>query len=303
MTGIGKATLIVSSFVIAGFVMFAMDSYKTQTAEVKSTKPLVSVTTFALSDIINHIAQESVQIVHILPFGVEPHDFEPTPKLMGKIEKSTLVVYSGAGLEPWIHTASFKNSVVNMSEYVTLRKLESSKNIVDPHYWLDIANMKKATKVITQKLMELLPQNEATYKKNQVIYLSMLDNLEKKYTNALGSCEKDTIIVNHNAFSYLAKKYNFNIESLSGLSPDSQPNAKNIIRLIEVIKKHHVSTVFFEDFASDKAIKGVANATKTHVDVLKPLGNITANEAKEHLSYENMMQINLKKLSKALACH
>ena len=303
MTGTKKTALIIILFVVAGFVFFGMNTSKTKVTMQETDKPLVGVTTFALGDIVQHIAQGSVQIVHILPFGVEPHDFEPTPKLMGQIEKSALVIYNGAGLEPWIHTASFKNSVVNMSQYVTLRKVASTENLTDPHYWLDFANMKKATDVITKRLIALLPQHEKLYRKNEKLYLQMLDNLDKKYRNTLGSCQKDTIIVNHNAFSYLANKYNFHVAYLSGLSPDAEPNAKKIIELIEMIKEHNVSTLFFEDFASDKAIKSIAHTAKVQVDVLKPLGNITADEANANLSYEAMMLINLQKLSKALSCH
>ena len=268
----------------------------------KELRPVVAVTTFALYDITKHIAGEHVKIVNILPFGVEPHEYEPTPKLVAGIEKSALILYSGAGLEPWTEGFEFKSKVINMSKYVTLQTLQNTATF-DPHYWLDFSNMEKATKIITKELINITPKNEKIYLKKQVKYLTMLKKLDELYKTDLKKCKYDTIVVNHNAFGYLAKKYKFHVESLSGLSPDAQPNAKNIIRLIKVIKEHNVSTVFFEDFASDKAIKGVANAAHVQVDVLKPLGNITADEAKEHLSYETMMKINLERLSKALSCH
>ena len=265
-------------------------------------RPIVAVTTFPLYDITKHIAGESVKIVNILPFGVEPHDYEPTPKLVASIEKSALVLYSGAGLEPWTSGFEFKNRAIDMSRFVALRTLHDTTT-VDPHYWLDFQNMKKVTEIITQELITVSPKNRTLYLQNKKSYLQMLENLDALYQKKLASCKRDTVVVNHNAFGYLANKYNFHVESLSGLSPDAQPSAKNIIRLIGVIKEHNVSTVFFEDFASDKAIKGVANSAQTTVDILKPLGNITADEANEHLSYETMMKINLEKLSKALSCH
>ena len=268
----------------------------------KETRPIIAVTTFSLYDITKHIAGESVKIVNILPFGVEPHEYEPTPRLIASIEKSALVLYSGAGLEPWTAGFEFKNRVINMSEYVSLQTLHQT-TAIDPHYWLNFDNMKKATKIITKELIKILPKNEVLFLKNEKEYLEMLNSLNESYTNQLKMCKRKTIIVNHNAFGYLSKEYDFHVESLSGLSPDAEANAKNIIRLIKIIKEHNVSTVFFEDFASDKAIKSVANAAQTQVDVLKPLGNITADEASKHLSYEKMMLINLDKLSKALSCH
>ena len=74
-------------------------------------------------------------------------------------------------------------------------------------------------------------------------------------------------------------------------------------RLISHVKEHSVSTVFFETFVSDRAIKSIAEEAKVSVDVLQPLGNITADEAEKKLTYEQMMYINLEKISKALMCN
>ena len=88
--------LVVLTFLLQ---MFLMNDDKKKA----SSKQIVSVSSFALYDITKHIANDSVEIINILPFGVDPHSFEPTPKLMADIEKSSLVLYSGAGLEPWIY--------------------------------------------------------------------------------------------------------------------------------------------------------------------------------------------------------
>jgi len=312
--------IIVSLFVVILF----LSSCSTDTKEkVKNSKPMVALTTFALYDITKHIAQDSVKIINILPLGVDPHSYEPTPRLIANIEKSALVVYSGVGLEPWTQGFSFTNRAINVSKYVDLRELSEveihehstehkHENIhhdetaihgaQDPHYWLNFSNMQKITELITQELIKIAPNNKKVYLQNRDAYIIMLKNLDEKYKKALLSCKRDTIVVNHNAFGYLSEKYGFEVESLNGLSPDAQANAKNIIRLIHIIKEHNISTLFFESFASDRAIKSIADETNVAVDVLQPLGNITADEAKQHLTYEAMMLKNLEKLSKALAC-
>ncbi|MDD5203488.1 MAG: zinc ABC transporter substrate-binding protein, partial [Sulfurimonas sp.] len=63
-----------------------------------------------------------------------------------------------------------------------------------------------------------------------------------------------------------------------------------------------VKTIFFENFVSDKAIKSISHDTNASVDVLQPLGNITADEAAQNLSYEDIMRQNLEKISQALMC-
>jgi len=296
-----------------GVLLFFMSNGTKQT---KSSKPIVSVTTFALYDIVTHIAADSVEIVHILPFGVDPHSFEPTPQLMAKIEKSALVIYSGAGLEPWVQGFHFKSKAINISKYVHLRKLDSDEhelhdhhdsqcihNTIDPHYWLDFKNMQIATKVITKALEELLPKNRVLYEKNEKKYISMLQKLDTLYKTKLASCKADTVVVSHNALGYLSRNYGFDVESLTGLSPEAEPSAKDVTRIMNDIKKDGVTTIFFEHFVNDKVIKAIAKDTHINIDVFQPLGNITKDEADAKMTYEDIMKRNLEKLSKALMCH
>ncbi len=302
-------------FIIVVGVFLMVLALINQDKERVDSKKIVAVSTFSLYDITKHIARDTLDIVTILPFGVDPHSYEPTPKLMAEIEKSSLVIYSGAGLEPWTHGFVFKTKVIDMSQHVTLRELgsdemhedhhhhhEEGHDAIDPHYWLSFSNMKNATNLITEELIHVSPENEAFYLQNRDDYLKTLTKLDIAFKEKLSSCALNTIVVNHNAFGYLASEYGFHVESLSGLSPEAQPNAKNIIRLIEIIKEHNASTVFFESFASDRAMKSIAEEAHVEVGVLQPLGNVTADEASKKLTYADMMTQNLFKLSKALSC-
>jgi len=304
-----KITAAILVIVLAVLVLFISN----KSAQSHNKKPIVAVTTFALYDITKHIAGDTVDIIHILPFGVDPHSFEPTPQLMAKIEKSSLVIYSGAGLEPWVKGFPFKTRAIDMSKYVTLRHLlpnehhehHNEKDLthaIDPHYWLDFANMQKATDIITKELIKLLPQNRSYYENNEKKYLAMLHKLDMAYRERLSSCKVKSVVVSHNALGYLSRNYGFHVESLTGLSPEAQPSAKDVTRIMKDIQKNGVRTIFFEHFVNDSVIKRIAKDTDIKLDVFQPLGNITKDEAAANLSYEDIMKQNLHKLSKALMC-
>ena len=305
--------LLLTLFLVALFVMINNE----EKSQGKS-KPIVAVTTFALYDIAKHIAGDSVEVVNILPFGVDPHSFEPTPKLMSSIEKSALVFYSGAGLEPWVEGFAFKQRAVDISKYVTLRRLADSdkeevadeeehahhhRGGVDPHYWLDFDNMKKATEVITKELSALQPQNRELYMQNKQKYIKMLNALDAEYKKTLLNCKQKNVVVSHNALGYIADRYGFYVESLTGLSPEAKPSAKAMKRVFHNISKKGIQTIFYENFMNDKIIKTIAKDANISVDVFQPLGNITADEVKAGMQYEDIMRQNLKKLSKALMCN
>jgi zinc transport system substrate-binding protein len=306
-----KKTFFIS--IIALLVFFIATLEQNEQPENTTNKPTIALSTFSLYEITRHVAGETVETFMILPFGVDAHSYEPTPKQVAKLYKSDLVIYSGAGLEPWINGFEFKNRTIDMSRHVDLKELgehdhghehhhdEVTANL-DPHYWLDILNMIKATSYITNELIEMFPKNREFYAKNRDSYIGLLKNLDYEYKNTLSTCKLNTIVVNHNAFSYLSSRYGFEVEALSGLSTEAEPSAKSMANLIEHVKEHKIPTIFFESFVSDKAIRSIADEAKVDVDVLQPLGNITADEAKQKLSYEDIMRNNLGKISKALEC-
>jgi len=279
-------------------------------------KSIVSVSTFFLYDISQHLAGETLEIVNILPFGTDPHSFEPTPRLMANLERSSLLIISGAGLEPWIDAMKIKSETLDISSFVQLRELDSDEfehhehhdeqcahSNIDPHYWLDFANMKIATQKIRDAFIKLKPEYEGFYIDNANKYLIMLQKLEQSYEKKIQNCSVNTVILNHNAIGYLAKKYSFNVESLSGLSPEANPTPTDMKRIFQKIKENGVSTIFFENFVSDKAMRTIANDANVKIDFLEPLGNITADEAEVNATYEDIMYKNLEKLSKALSCN
>lgn len=281
--------------------------------ENEKSKPSVVLSTFSLYDSAKYIAQDTLDLSMVLPFGADAHSFELTPKIMSKIEDSSLFIFSGASLEPWIARIPSKNSI-DMSKHVKLITLEGehscggdtheshSHNISpsDPHYWLDLKNMISVSKVLADEFTKILPENKELFQKNAQKYSDKLSKLDEKYKKQLSSCKKDTIVVNHNAFSYLSSNYSFNIESLSGLSPQIMPSPKNIKKIHEAIKEHNITTIFFESFVSDKIIKSIANDLGLKVNVLQPLGNITKDEIGK--SYMDIMDTNMQKIAKALEC-
>src|SRR5690554_4783093 len=61
------------------------------------------VTTFyPLYDFTKKIGGEHVNVINLVPVGVEPHDWAPKPKDMVNITKADVFIYNGAGLEGWV---------------------------------------------------------------------------------------------------------------------------------------------------------------------------------------------------------
>ena len=285
--------------------LYIYNKNHTLRTDTSTHKPAVALSTFALYDVAKEISGDTLECFLIVPLGVDVHDYEPTPKIMARLHDAKLIVYSGAGLEPWMHPFTNAANVLDMSKHVKLLHLKNkhANNVIDPHYWLDVDNMIIAAKVLRDRFIKMYPKHTKLYERNTARYIAGLKRIDAAYKAQLDSCKKDTIIVGHNAFSYLAKKYNFHVDSISGLAPDAQPSAKVIKQIILDVKKYNISTIFFIPFTNRAVVDSIASETGTKAGILQPIVNITDAELKKNATYNSLMMENLKQISKALECH
>ncbi len=280
---------------------------------VFSERPIVSVSTFALYDIAKYIGGDNVNVQMVIPFGVEVHSFEPTPKTIIQIKKSALFFYSGAELEPWIVRLAQSANMFDMSQYVDLREADDAEEDVeghhhhgddahDPHYWLDIGNMKLLTEKIALELAKLDNDHEAAYVKRAADYIGELDALEKAYQERLKNCQVREVILHHNVLGYVAADYNFSVAPLTGLSPDALADAQTMAQLSNEIKEKGIKVLFFEAFVNNRLMHNLAKENDVELDYLEPLANITAAQAEAGMTYVEGMTANLDKLVHAMRC-
>ncbi|HIC10438.1 MAG TPA: zinc ABC transporter substrate-binding protein [Campylobacterales bacterium] len=288
--------ILTISILILIVALFVYPFYNPK-GEKDSGKLEVAVTIYPIYDIVKNIGRDRVIVHQLIPFGSEPHSFEPTPKNIIEISNSQLFVYTGTIIDRWAEefTKLSPNSekFLKASEYV-----EIVGN--DPHFWQSIENMEKLAKTISERLESLSPKDGGFFQVNLSTYLEELEKLKKSYKERLGSCRLHSIIVNHNAFSYLAKDFNISIYHIMGLSPDDRPSAKTLSNIVDIVKEKNISTLFFEELASDNVIRTIAKDTGVQVSSLSPLGNVPPEKVQE--GYINLMYENLEKLSKGLDC-
>jgi zinc transport system substrate-binding protein len=277
----------------------------------------VSTTIYPLFSIVKEVGREKVKLHNLIPFGAEAHGFDPTPQDMAKLTKSDIFILSSDAMEPWkdkiIKSLKIQNKVFDMSKHVKLRKMEredehhEDKNehgnlVIDPHYWVSINNYILMIKAITELLIEKDGANKEYYTKNSADYLTKVTALKDKYDASMKTCTNKKILVNHDAFGYFANDYGVKQYSISGVTPQDKPSAKEISELIKLVKKEKINTVFFEEFASPKVAQTIANEAKVKTDALRPAENITEEEHKKGYGYLQIMEENLEKLKFAMNC-
>jgi len=173
----------------------------------------------------------------------------------------------------------------------------------DPHFWLDPERAKEAVGNVSDAFAEVDEENADVYAENADEYRSRLDELDETYSSELGDAPKDVVFVaGHDAFGYLADRYGFEVETLTGISPDDRPTPRDIERAQGIIEEHDIEYVCADPLESDRAANQLVEETDaTEVLPLTPIPGRTEGWEENGWGYVEVMEnTNLDTLTKAL---
>ena len=172
----------------------------------------------------------------------------------------------------------------------------------DPHFWFDPIRVKIAVNEIAARLSAIDPENADFYSQNASEYGKQLDELHAWTMEQISAVapERRLLVTSHDAFSYFAEAYGFEIVGLviPSLAPDVEPSAEHIAGLVEVIEEHGVPALFGETTVSDKLAQAVARETGASLVQLYS-GSLGA-EGSGADTYLTMVRANVERIVGAL---
>ncbi|MED1420521.1 metal ABC transporter substrate-binding protein [Bacillus smithii] len=296
-------SLLMCSLAIAGC------SNNESRSNSKDSKLHIATTFYPMYEFTKNITKDKAQVDLLIPANVEPHDWDPSPKDIEKIQKSDLLIYNSPELETWapdlqksINNVKFVNASKGISLIKGAKEEEEGDkgSHLDPHVWLDPVLAQKEVENITKAIVAKDPEHKAYYEKNSQAYIQQLKQLDHLYRTTLEKAPKKEFITQHTAFSYLAKEYGLKQVPISGLTPEQEPSPARLAELKKFAQKHQVKIIYFEEIASPKVAQTLANEVGAKTEVLSPLEGLTKEEQDKGLNYVKIMKRNLDSLKKSL---
>lgn len=99
MMGRRFLSLVFALFIVIGVA--CARSGGTQALKTSERLKVLVVETF-LADITQNVAGDRLPVEALIPTGIDPHSFEPTPKEVARIAESQVLIINGAGFEEWL---------------------------------------------------------------------------------------------------------------------------------------------------------------------------------------------------------
>ena len=315
-----RIALIAIILMLANVPAFAMAPNPQKNPSTDS-RLKISASFWTLAHFTKKIGGDRVSVVSITPSGAEPHEFEPTARSVQKVYDSGVFIYLDESFDPWAARLdkslqksgvsvlsmeramkSFLDSPRPMRHALVVKDNSAPHASRDPHFWLDPVHAATMASIIRDTLARVDPEGADVYKENASEFIRAIRVLDAAYRKALQPCRTRHVVVSHDAFSYLAKRYNFQVLAITGVSPQQEPTARRLAELVRAMRAKGIGYVLVEPFGSTRAARALASETGAGLFELNPIGALNEKDISTGRTYLSIMRDNLLVLKKAMQC-
>jgi zinc transport system substrate-binding protein len=291
-------------------------------AACQPDKLQVAASILPLADFCREIGGNKVEVQVLIPPGASPHVFEPSPGMLANLANAKVLVFVGAGLEPWLDKfmqawQGKKPAVVEATHGIALiteipghagEAVPPIKSQVqeaghrhehgsgNPHIWLDPILVQDICRRIASAFIKTDPDNKATFEKNLEHYLDQLAQLDQEISAATETFRLREFVGFHPSFSYFARRYHLKEVGIIEVAPGREPTPRALQNIMRAIQRYGIKVIFSEPQFSPRMAEVLAKEAGVSVLQLDPIGG----RPPYNDNYIKMMQYNLAALAKAM---
>lgn len=287
---------------------------------------------YAAETLAREVGGDRVNVRLLGSTGADPHHIELTPDDVIAVADAQIVV-AMRGFQPAVDEALAEandDAIVDLATVIDLRSSEPHEaqhkegdheaakhdeadqdeadrdegdhdhGPIDFHFWLDPTLMSDGAVAVRDALVAASPDHREEFDTNLATFQSELGELDTGYRDGLATCERGEIVTTHRAFGYLADRYDFIEDSITGLTPEDEPSPAALERLADHITDSGITTVFFETLANPAIARTLAEETGATTAVLDPIEGVS--EASPGTDYVSIMTANLAAIRTARGC-
>lgn len=257
------------------------------------------------------VAGDAAQVDILVKPGTEVHEYQSTPDDVRALAQTNLIVKNGLGIE------EFLDGTIKSAQNPNLKVIDASTGITaineisevvhsqegeenheheagNPHVWLDPVLAKKQVENIRDGLVAADPVNKATYQANATAYIQQLETLNQTYEKELNAYRDRTFITFHDAFPYLAQRYNLKQVAVVEI-PEDQLSPEDVKRTVNAVKQFKAKALLSEPGVDNKLLDSLSQDLNL---TLRPLDSLEAGQTDPQY-YFTAMNANLQTLEAA----
>lgn len=277
----------------------------------------VVATTVQIGALAREIGGDRIALTVLMGPGVDPHDYELTADARKDVAAAGVILRNGVGLDAFLDgvlkSKDNQGKLTTVSEGVAIHDVHETSDHKeddghahedgDPHIWHDPANVKIMVDNIASALAKADETNAEAYRANAEKYKATLDETDAEIRKLIGTIPPANrkMVTNHDAFGYFIDAYGLEFVGavIPGASTQSEPSAKDIAALVELIKREQVKAIFSESTVDPKVATQVARDTNVKI-VDNLYGDSLGDPGTPEATIHGMLLFNARLISEAL---
>ena len=313
-------SVIISKLFLIVWIFFSFSSLKPSYASDQDNinqqiaEQLNVVTSVApITNIVQNIGGNKINLIGLVPEGVNSHTFEMIPSDIIKIYDADLIIIDGLNLEANIQKIS-ENAISKNPNNIQLLKLGDNtiskgdwifdfsfpkdKGDPNPHLWLNVEYALQFANLTRDKLIEMDPSNSQYYMENSNKYTKLLKQLDEGIKKSVETipAENRKLLTYHDSWAYFAPRYGMEVIGAIQASDFSDPSPKDIADLIDQVRNEQVPAIFASEVFPTNIVDKIAK--EGNVTIVETLSDddLPGNPGDYNHSYLGMMLENMKNM-------
>jgi zinc/manganese transport system substrate-binding protein len=245
-------------------------------------KQTIVVTYSIFGAVVRDLVGDKGTVLIPMPNGQDPHEWEPSAKNVATINKASLIVQNGLGLEGGMEKslAQAKKAGVKFftaSDHITVRRVGPGEGIPsgdpdqavgakDPHLWMDPTAMRTVELALAARLKADLGIDVSGRAKDLA---TRLDHLDQEVRQAVAQVPEANrrLVTGHESMGYFAQRYGFQLVGaiIPSLTSQAQVSAAELAKLKQAIQQHPVKAIFTELGTSRAVADAIGRETGVRV--------------------------------------
>lgn len=274
----------------------------------------VVATVAMLGDMLREVAGDALRVETLMGEGVDPHLYRPTRADIARLLSADAVFAVGHRLEGRMEEVFERlraagRTVVAAAEALPRDRLRTHPDYpdsADPHIWMDPILWSEAAGPVTEAALALAPEAREGMRDRLDRWRGRMARVDAYAKASIGAIpEGQRILVTaHDAFGYFGARYGLQLESLQGISTDSEASLARVERLVALLVARRVPAIFSESSVPDRAVRALIEGAGARGHRVAPGGTLFSDAMGRPGTYEGthegMLDHNITTIARAL---
>ena len=228
-----------------------------------------------LTNVVEIVGGEHVNVTGLMGSGVDPHLYVASESDVESLQNADVIIYNGLFLEAQMtevfEALGERKTVLAAGEQIDSARLlpwADYADEYDPHIWFDVTLWMEVVKAVRDTLSTVDAANAADYAANADALLQELGELHEYVQSQAARVpdEQRVLVTAHDAFHYFGRTYGFDVRGLQGISTASEAGTADVQRLADFIVEHEIPAIFIESSVPIRNVEALqaAVAAKGH---------------------------------------